>query len=272
MKEIVPLPAATVTLVRDGASGVEVLMMQRNFQSGFMPGMYLFPGGALDEADASAEICGLCSGLDDATASGILGVPRGGLAYWVAAIRESFEEAGVLLTYDRSGALVTLSRAEAAARFSERRSALNAGACEFCALLREEGLRLATDRLVYFSHWITPVTAPRRYDTRFFLAAAPENQDPLHDNQETIGHLWVNPGAALDRHRSGQFNMRTPTIRTLEEFADYASVGSLMQALRARRNIPALLPRIGRDGRRLMPGDAGYEEAAAAEAQGTWKI
>ena len=272
MKEVVPLPAATVTLVRDSARGLEVLMMQRNFQSGFMPGMYLFPGGALDEADASAEMCGLCTGLDDATASGILSMPRGGLAYWGAAIRESFEEAGVLLTYDRSGSLVTLAQAEAAARFSAHRDTLNAGGCEFCALLQQEDLRMAVDRLVYFSHWITPVTAPRRYDTRFFLAAAPENQEPLHDNRETINHLWVNPAVALDRHRGGDFNMRTPTIRTLEQFADYATVDSLMQAMRAQRHIPALLPRIDKGGRRLMPGDAGYEEAATAEGRGSWKV
>lgn len=272
MKEVVPLPAATVTLVRDAARGLEVLMMQRNFQSGFMPGMYLFPGGALDAADASVEMCGLCTGLDDAAASAILGMASGGLAYWVAAIRESFEEAGVLLTYDRSGGLVTLAQAEAAARFSAHRDALNAGSCEFCALLQQEGLRPAVDRLVYFSHWITPVTAPRRYDTRFFVAAAPESQEPLHDNRETISHLWVNPGLALDRHRSGDFNMRTPTIRTLEQFADYATVDSLLQAMRDRREVPVMLPRIAKDGRRLMPGDAGYDEAATAEGQGSWKV
>jgi 8-oxo-dGTP pyrophosphatase MutT (NUDIX family) len=272
MQEVIPLPAATVTLVRDSAQGIEVLMMQRNFQSGFMPGMYLFPGGALDEADASAEMCDLCVGLDDAAASGILGMPRGGLAYWVAAIRESFEEAGVLFTYDRGGRLVTLAEADAAARYSAHRDALNAGSCEFCALLQQEGLRLAVDRLVYFSHWITPVTAPRRYDTRFFLAAAPESQEPLHDNRETISHLWVNPGVALDRHRGGDFNMRTPTIRTLEQFADFSTVDSLLQGMRSQRHIPALLPRIDKRGRRLMPGDAGYEEAATAEGRGAWKV
>jgi 8-oxo-dGTP pyrophosphatase MutT (NUDIX family) len=272
MNEVIPLPAATVTLVRDAAHGLEVLMMQRNFQSGFMPGMYLFPGGALDDADASAEMCGLCAGLDDAAASTMLGMARGGLAYWVAAIRESFEEAGVLLTYDRSGKLVTLAQAEAAARFSAHRDTLNAGGCEFCALLQQEGLRLAVDRLVYFSHWITPVSAPRRYDTRFFVAAAPENQVPLHDNRETINHLWVNPGSALDRHRGGNFSMRTPTIRTLEQFADYATVDSLLRAMREPRKVTPMLPRIARDGRRLMPGDDGYEDAATADGQGSWKV
>lgn len=271
MKEVAPLPAATVTLVRDSGAGLEVLMLQRNFQSGFMPGMYLFPGGALDASDYSQEVCARCSGLDDETASRVLGLRRGGLAYWVAAIRESFEEAGVLLTYEPSGALVTLKQAEAAARLGRRRIALNAGACDFCELLQEEGLRLAVDRLVYFSHWITPVTAPRRYDTRFFLAAAPESQDPLHDNREAIDHLWINPGVALDRHRGGAFSMRTPTIRTLEQFADYSAVESLMQAMRDQRHIPAMLPRIDRQGRRLLPGDAGYEEAAA-DGQGTWKV
>ena len=272
MTDIVPLPASTVVLVRDSRRGLEVLLMQRNLNSGFMPGMHLFPGGALDDGDAAEEMASLCVGLDDGTASGTLGIPRGGLAYWIAAIRESFEEAGVLLTYDARGGMVLLNRPDTIERFRRRRQALNAGEQQFVSLLREEGLWLATDRLVYFSHWITPVGAPRRYDTRFFVAAAPVGQDVLNDNRETISHVWIDPGKALDKYRSGEFKMRTPTVRTLEQFAGFSSAQSLMRAMRARREIPALLPRIGKSGERLLPGDPGYEEAATAEGQGKWQI
>src|SRR5512134_489906 len=109
MTEMIPLPAATVAIVRDARGGIEVLLLQRNFRSGFVAGVHLFPGGALDEADAAAEVGALCCGLDDHAACRILGIEAGGLAYWVAAIREAFEEAGILLACDRYGNLVSLT-------------------------------------------------------------------------------------------------------------------------------------------------------------------
>src|SRR3954467_5124027 len=127
MSVVPPLPAATVTLVRDADAGLEVLMLQRNFQSGFMPGMFLFPGGAIDPGDEAAAVVSRCAGLDDERASEALGMDRGGLAYWAAAIRESFEEAGVLLAYDEAGALVNPGRGDRVERFAEYRRKLNAG-------------------------------------------------------------------------------------------------------------------------------------------------
>jgi 8-oxo-dGTP pyrophosphatase MutT (NUDIX family) len=271
MSEIQPLPAATVTLVRDSDAGPEVLMLQRNFQSGFMPGMYMFPGGALDASDYSREACALCRGLDDAAASGILKLERGGLAYWIAAIRESFEEAGILLACDARGEFVALDDPAAMERFRARRHALNTGEQAFTALIAAEHLRLAVDQLVYFGHWITPLGAPRRYDTRFFIARAPAAQVPLHDNVEAIAHKWVRPQAALAAHARGEFNMRTPTLKTLESFARFAAAGELIAAMRAPHEIPAMLPRIAQDGRRLLPGEAGYEEAATTESRGRWE-
>jgi 8-oxo-dGTP pyrophosphatase MutT (NUDIX family) len=272
MAEIIPLPASTVALVRDSGRGIETLLMQRNLNSGFMAGMHLFPGGGLDAADASAEACSLCAGLDDAAASRILGVERGGLAYWIAAIRESFEEAGVLLAYDARGDIMLLDEPDEIERFTGHRRALNAGEREFILMLREEGLRPAVDHLVYFSRWITPEGAPRRYDTRFFVAQAPAAQEALHDNHELIGHAWMNPGAALDKFRSGEFKMRTPTVKTLEQFSAFDTAHSLLAAMRVQRDIPAMLPRIGKNGARLLPGDPGYEEAASVEGQGKWQM
>ena len=275
MKELTPLPAATVALVRDTSRGLEVLMLLRNYQSGFMPGTHVFPGGALDAADHAVELHALCAGLDDAAASRALGVERGGLAYWIAAVRESFEEAGLLLAYDAGGALVSLDNEAGGGRFRSHRDALNAGEREFSAMLRSEGLRLAADRLLYFSNWITPVGALRRYDTRFFLALAPERQLAAHDNREAIDHAWLRPAEALDRLASGGIKMRTPTVKTLEQFADYSTAtalsAALSAALRAQPRPPAILPRLKLDGGRLLPGDPGYEDPAPAGKQGEWK-
>jgi 8-oxo-dGTP pyrophosphatase MutT (NUDIX family) len=265
------LPAATVTLVRDTPRGLEVLMLQRNHQSGFMPGMFLFPGGAIDPGDSAAGVLARCSGLDDAGASAALGVETGGLAYWAGAIRESFEEASVLLAYDERGALVNPGDPTRSERYAEYRRLLNAGEQDLVPMLEREGLQLAVDRLTYFSHWITPVSAPRRYDTRFFAAVAPEGQVAAADNVEAIHHVWVNPAEAVERYTSGEYKMRTPTIRTLERFSPYRSAEALVAALRAQPVPAAILPRISPEGERLLPGDPGYDDVASAEAQGKWK-
>jgi len=243
--EIQPQPAATVTLVRDAPRGLEVLMLQRSHSLKFMPGVYVFPGGALDAADSSPEIQAMCAGLEDEAASRALGVERGGIAYWVAAIREAFEEAGILLAYDASGSIVSL-HGDAAERYRAHRSSLDERRGDFGAIVRDEGLRLAVDRLTYFGHWITPVSAPRRYDTRFFLAVAPERQE------------------ALDLCARETLNMRFPTIKTPEQFTRCATAAELVAVLSSTRVVRPLLPRTTRDGRTLLPGDPGYDEAGGS--------
>jgi 8-oxo-dGTP pyrophosphatase MutT (NUDIX family) len=269
-KPMVPRPAATVTLVRDAPGGFEVLMMQRNFQSVFVPGAYVFPGGALDEQDESADIAALCTGLNDEVASRKLGVQRGGLAYWVAAIRESFEEAGILLACDERGEIVTLDDAERVERFHAYRQRVERGDHRLSDMLRQEGLKLPLQQMTYFSHWITPVGAPRRYDTRFFVAAAPPAQKPLHDNGETIDHLWVRPAEALSLYKQKKFDMRTPTLFTLRLFADHDHVASLIAGLGALGDIPVIEPRIAKSGRRVLPGDPEYEAAGTAAGRGSF--
>lgn len=264
-KPVVPMPSATVTIVRDAPGGIEVLMMRRNLKSGFVPGMHVFPGGGIDDTDFLFKNNNLCKCFDDSAASGTLGLACDGLAYWAAAIREAFEESGLLLARDGRGETLSLRDAAIARRFAEHRRRLNAGTVAFPDLLQAEDLQLAADQLTYFAHWITPVGLPRRYDTRFFMAQAPEGQEPLQDEQETIAAAWVSPGEALTRHRSGDFEMRTPTVRTLEDFADYDSVASLRRGLAARRDVRVQLPRIAADGRRILPGEPGYEEAGTAQ-------
>ena len=265
----VALPAATVVLVRDAPGGYEVLLLQRNHQSAFVPGQYLFPGGGLDPEDAHPELCALCHGIDDAFASRRIGVPTGGLAYWTAAIRESFEEAGVILAYDGRDRLITLSEPELFERYAKLRSRMEAGEIPFARILQDEGLRLAADRLVYFANWITPKGGVRRYDTKFFVAHAPEGQDVLPDNRELIHHIWIRPSEALAQFKRGEIKMRRPTAHTLKSISTYESADALVTAMAALPEVPAILPRVAPDGRRLLPWEPGYAELA--DKEGEWQ-
>jgi 8-oxo-dGTP pyrophosphatase MutT (NUDIX family) len=258
---VTPRPAATIAIVRAITSGLEVLMMQRSLDAGFMAGAYVFPGGAIDPEDSDPRLYALCAGMDDAQASRKLGIEHDGLSYWVGAIRECFEEAGLLFCYDRSGELIALDQPGLEARFVAQRNALNAGQLSFVDFCEQQGLRLATDRLTYFSHWITPAGAPRRYDTRFFATVAPAAQEPLHDAKELVDTVWVRPDEALERDRAGTLSLRTPTIATLRQLGASSDCASLMHALGSQTEIPAILPAISRDGGRLLPGEAGYAEA-----------
>src|SRR5205823_2717001 len=136
----------------------------------FASGAYVFPGGAVDAADRDPALAMLAYGVDDAQTSRALGIPEGGLAYWIAAIRECFEEAGVLLAYDESGDLVAIDGESRRAEFTRQRRALAQGDLALADLLRENRLTLATDMLAYLTRWITQAGRPRRFDTRFFLA------------------------------------------------------------------------------------------------------
>jgi len=266
-------PASTVLLVRDtdGDGEPDVFMVRRTMSAAFARGMYVFPGGRVDESDAAAEIRELCDGLDDDEASERLKVPRGGLAYWVAAIRECFEEAGVLLARrsdDPDGALVTFADPDASARFAEARAKVHDGALSLGELCRREGLRLATDTIHYVSHWVTPFGETRRFDTRFFLAGAPAGQDAFHDDLETIESLWVRPSVAFARHESGEVVLMPPTLSNLQMVAGHRSAAAALEAASRLGTPPAIQPRLrlADDGRLLaivMPGDPGYDDLPA---------
>ena len=264
--EVVLRDAATVMLVRDKADGggFEVFMLRRSLNSDFVGGAYVFPGGAVDDADRHADLGAVCRGRSDDQASAMLGVDSGGLAYWVAAIRECFEEAGVLLAYDEHGDVVSFTDPEVQARFVEHRAAVDSGALRLVELCEREHLQLAVDRIHYFSHWITPVGPPRRYDTRFFVTAVPPEQVPVHDDRETIANRWVAPDEALALHEKGELDLIFPTIKNLEAIVRFASAAELLAAAAAIEEVPTVLPRITADEhgvRILLPGDPGYDEA-----------
>lgn len=258
--------AATVMLVRDGAGGLEVFMVRRNLSAAFVAGAYVFPGGAVDDADRHADLAAITAGRSDEAASDRLAVASGGLAFWVAAIRESFEEAGVLLACNRDGQVVSFADPVVAERFRVHREAVDRGDLRLVDLCLQEGLVLAVDQIHYFAHWITPEGPPRRYDTRFFVAAAPPEQVPLHDDRETIANLWVRPADALDGHRRGELDLIAPTIRNLQAIGRFDRSADLLAHAQAIGEVPAIQPRVIEDGggtRIVLPGDAGYDSAGA---------
>lgn len=224
---------ATVMLVRDGDHAtrpLEVFMLHRHPRTAF-GSIHVFPGGVVDRRDAAPDLDHHCPGLTDAEASARLGVPSGGRAFWVAAVREAFEEAGVLLARTAEGAPLRVDHdPELAERFEGHRRAVHAGERALAHVLVAEDLRLAVDEVRYFSHWITPAGAPKRFDTRFFLARAPEGQAYAHDDRELIGSTWIRPLEALDRCREGRFPMIEPTIESLAAIGRYATTDDLMAA------------------------------------------
>jgi len=246
----------------DGGTAMEVLMLRRNAQSVWVAGAHLFPGGAVDPEDGSEEIARCCAGRDDVEASRILGIAHGGRSFFVAAVRECFEEAGILLALS-AGEPLSFADVEVARRFREHRRRLNAGEARLVDICAAENLSLALDRIGYFSHWITPEGAPRRYDTRFFVGVVPEGQEALHDDAEVVASTWIEPAAALDRHRAGELDLMFPTMKNLEAIGRFHRVADLMAAA-AAAEVPATLPRITVEDegvRIVLPGDDGYEDA-----------
>lgn len=220
-------------VVREQADGIGVFMVQRPGR-GVFPNLHVFPGGKVEGADDG--LSHLCVGLADRAASAALGLAAGGLRYWVTAIRECFEECGVLLAY-RGGALFAARDDAERRRFEGYRDALASGDLSLPTLARREGLLLATDRVHYFSHWITPPSAPARFDTRFFLAAMPPRQCAVGHRRETVAGGWTTPAAALARHAAGDWQMIHPTLTTLRTAAGYATVADLVAAVAARRHL-----------------------------------
>jgi 8-oxo-dGTP pyrophosphatase MutT (NUDIX family) len=258
-------PAATVLLVRDAdAGGVEVFMLRRTFNAAFASGMFVFPGGKVDDVDGVEEIAELCDGLTDAHASSLLGIANGGLAYWVACIRECFEEAGVLLArHESSGDVVRFDDEETAKRFEAERENIHDGSVALLDLCKREGLRLTTDDIHYVSHWITPMGEKRRFDTRFFIARAPQAQEPLHDDGETIESFWISPQEAIERAHEKDLMLMPPTKANIEFLLPFKTADEVLAAAAEVGTPQTILPKlkIDSDGRVLgiaMPGDPDY--------------
>lgn len=251
-----PRSSSAVMLVRDSASGLEVFMVRRVVQSEFMPDVYVFPGGAVQPDDLAAEReAGICREVAASEAD-----PAGrtalGVGVRAAALRELFEEAGVLLAYQGERMLaVNESNLE---RFAAYRQAFNERRGSLVEMARAEGLALATDRLHYFAHWVTPEGMPKRFDTHFFVTTAPAEQEAAHDRLETSEGLWIAPGEALARAERDEFPIVFATIHQLHDLAAFGSVSELLQASATtpvRTHAPILVERDGQFHVHL-PGDA----------------
>ncbi|MDM0043789.1 NUDIX domain-containing protein [Variovorax dokdonensis] len=251
--------SASLVVLRDGAEGLEVLLLRRadkpNDQNS---GASVFPGGLLDAHDR--RLHAHCAGLDDAGASLRLAVPTGGLDFYAAAVRECFEEAGLLLACDARDQLVPLTGLPHET-LKAMRSAAAAGTDALLSLCDAQGWRLAMDRLEYFAHWITPPGMPRRFDTRFFLAAMPPDQEVLVDAVEIVEHAWLTPSEAVSPERG--LKLMNVTRRILEHLDGFATVAECVAHARAQTRVALNMPRLagGPGGKRPV----NIEEPAWAE-------
>lgn len=265
---VIPADASTVMLLRPCPDGsikdIEVLMVGRNRRSSFVPGNYVFPGGVVDTGDFESGIERFVRGMDRLSAAQMLADmrhPEQALGAWVAGIRETFEEVGILLAQKKNGAPVTIRTEDERRRFCDYRKALIAGKMRFMELLAIEELFLPLDRIQYFSHWITPEPFPLRYDVRFFVTSAPPDQSVIHDGVELTSHVWIRPVEALRQYEQGRLDMVLPQIMTLEDIKRFKTVEDVIETTR-KRYVPAMLTKIKRiDGQdvEVMPDGSGFE-------------
>lgn len=264
----VPLRDAATVLILDERPDLQVLMLKRNAHSVFVPDMWLYPGGAVDPDDGSEEADQRVENRTNADASERLGLEMGGIAYWVAALRETFEEAGVLLARRRGESeLLDLSDPEIEKRFSVYRSRLNdrEDDLDFLSVIRDEDLLLDGSGVHYISRWITPEGAPRRYDTRFFVTAMPKGQTPLHDNEEAVHHEWMRAADAIAKNETDEMLMLAPTMSVLKVLTSFDTVADALEAAAAATAADEQTLRIDLNdeshNRILFPGDPGYADA-----------
>ncbi len=254
---VTPRQAATVVMLRDGSTGLEVFLVKRHGLSDVLGGAYVFPGGKLDESDTQVDAA---THLDqDAThLHAALGepdiAPSHATGLYVAALREAFEESGVLFTANAAAAHAAQAQAPS---------------LPFNQLLAQLGLRLQTSAVLPWARWITPQVPPhtaKRFDTRFFVAAAPSDQEARHDNHEATESVWLAPRAALDQYWSREIELAPPQILSLAQLSRHASVASVLQSAR-NQPPPVILPQaLIEDGALTLcfPGDPKHPVATRA--------
>ena len=257
-----PRPAATVVILRDGREGIEVFMVVRHHEIDFASGALVFPGGKVDPADRDPALRARCTGsegMDDET-----------FAVRVAAVRETFEECGVLLARGR-GEAALLPESRVRPLETRYRSDLLSGAVTLARIAELHDLELALDAMVPFAHWITPAFMPKRFDTHFYLVPAPSDQVAAHDGEESVDSLWITPPQAIADAQAKRRMIIFPTLRNLIKLARSHSVAEAIE--RARREpVVTVLPTVGRGASGpviRIPEEAGYDisEAPLDEAR-----
>lgn len=244
-----PKPAATILLLRDGDAGLEVFMVVRHHQIDFASGALVFPGGKADPQDFDNALIPFLRGANDHDDM---------RAAQVSAIREAFEECGILLA--REAGSDDIISGERLATLQQFREPMNKGEISLLDFLQQQKLQLACDQLVHFAHWITPPMMPKRFDTHFYLAIAPADHVALHDGYESVDSIWIAPAAAVAEAKSGKRTVIFPTLRNLEKLADAANIAQALDNAKRDEIIP-VLPWTERreDGQYLcIPVEAGY--------------
>ena len=237
-------PAATILLMRDDPAGIEVLLMRRGRNAGFVPGAYVFPGGRVDRSDAEPHVVEHLDGLDADAAARRLGLPDGdppALAYYLASLREAFEETGILVARLADGTPPPTAAENPGV--DALRDDLMEDRVTFADVLDRLGARLDGGAVEYMAHWITPEPEPHRYDTRFFAAKVPAGAEAVVDPREMTDAAWLTPSHALRRLHDGSLPMVFPTIRTLQDLSPFESVDAVLDHLRTLR-IPTIMPRL----------------------------
>ncbi len=261
----IPKKAATVILLKDKEpEGFEVFLLKRHEKSSFMGGNFVYPGGRVDRKDGLSEISSFSKGITSDDAQRILGEvfsPEESFAHWIAAVRELFEEAGILLAYDQKGNLLRLEDQNEQQRFLEYRGLLQKAEIDICELAKKENLSLALDQLRYYAHWITPEARLERFDTYFFVARHPSGQEASHDRKETTAGIWMAPREALEENLRGGTVLSPPTLKTLEDLSRFKTIDDVFASLR-NSEIKAILPvltKISSGPMIIFPWDPEYE-------------
>lgn len=234
-----PRDAATVILMRDTDAGPpEIYLVKRNAAASFMGGAYVFPGGRLDDEDFLPEMRERAFGLDGSLAASILGEadPARALGLYIAALRETFEEAGVLLACEEDGRPLETASPRIERLLEEGRARLLARETSFLALLKEFQVKLDVGALTYLARWVTPEVEPKRFDARFFIGHAPKDQRAVHDQAETTDGVWRSAEDVLARHKEGEIFLAPPTFRTLENLLPFQRAE---EAIEAAKKTPA---------------------------------
>ncbi|MBT8241899.1 MAG: NUDIX domain-containing protein [Acidimicrobiia bacterium] len=257
----VPISPASTVLLLDDRPELHVLMVKRTSRVAFAPDAWVFPGGRVDPGDHEPRLWSACDHLDDDAASDRLELGAGGLAWWVAVVRETLEEAGVLL-----GSADGADIAQLAGRLRQDERC-------FADLVDEHNIRFDCSLIQEVAQFVTPLGPPRRFDARFFVARMPEEQEAAHDDGEVVDTRWVQAGDALERFERGDFNMISPTVRMLDSLAAFDSVEQVMDVAAERREYLTIRVRDHENEyRALLPGDQGYETARSDIEKGRIRL
>ena len=250
-------------IVRDSDIGVQVFMMKRSLRSSF-GGIWVFPGGILEDQDQDIAKKNYCNGIDEKKAKAILNYDQESLTYWIASLRETFEETGALIANRDNNSFFTPTEDEAI-NLERLRSDLNNGKISFISILKQLKLKIALERLIYISHWITPDVETKRYTTRFFLTSLNQEVSMTHDDLEGTDSKWIGINEALEAHKAGRISLIMPTIKNLESISSYKNTQEMISAKNAikAKDIPAIEPKFFKENgqwKGLLPGEYGYED------------